>query len=268
MRPRSPWQEVIERLRSLGDRAYSGVTDSADRWVRRCGKPFSSCLRSARRLVVKPACSAAGVKSWVPTLDLWRWTTTGDLSVTSVPISNVRTQLNACGRCPPRRSRTDHRMPRGGPAAISQQRPAGRRLPRQPAASATHRLPAPTLAWAPAHDHRRAPHLRGRILAFVEEQPSVSFLQTPAWASVRPSGTASRWAGSTTVTSWERPWSVPAGAEGQTLPGLHPGSVHRGTRCHRSGGVAATAARPRKTEGAFALKMGRPWPPAGGAPKR
>ncbi len=76
-------------------------------------------------------------------------------------------------------------MPRGGPAAISQQRPAGRRLPRQPRGIGDP--PACTDAGLDSTPVTIAvrPISADTHLAFVEEQPSVSFLQTPAWAGVK-----------------------------------------------------------------------------------
>ena len=214
-------------------------------------------------------CSTAGV-SWVPALDLWRWTTTGDLSVICTDLQRYVTQLQRlvdglpapgeAGRiigCPRRPSR-DFATASGRSSAAASARGIG-----------DHR-PAPTLARLDSRDHRRAPHLRGHPSGLhVEEQPSVSFLQTPAWRASRPSGTASRWAGSTTVTSWGGAGAVPAGAEGEAIPGLHPGgSGAAGTALspiwRRGCNRCSTTPRPR----CLRAENGSGRGPAGGAPKR
>ena len=87
----------------------------------------------------------------------------------------------------------------------------------------------------------------------------MSFPQTPAGRASAPSGTASRWAGSTTVTSWGGAGAAPAGAEGETrfLAYIPEGPVLPWDRA-----VTDLAAwlQPlldhTKTKGAFALKMG------------
>ena len=86
----------------------------------------------------------------------------------------------------------------------------------------------------------------------------MSFLQTPAWAQVKPEWRASRSAGSATARSWAPRWCSTGSCRGQALPGLPArGAGHRLGPDDLGAWLRPMAAH-LKAQGAFGVRIGPP----------